>query len=157
MVGLPWAADSCPWVGKLRTVIPSSDVIRDAPRGCQVVPLPVSIPKQPGLGFNEPCLSAFAFEFYTPSNYRINNKTQPPATWGGGRVRYTVNLYPKTHPRPLPPCIIRSGNRVCGKLSPAPGERAARAVRLHGARTPALLPRWEKKSRGSRVSGGRFE
>jgi hypothetical protein len=22
VVGLPWAADSCPWVGKLRTVLP---------------------------------------------------------------------------------------------------------------------------------------
>jgi hypothetical protein len=22
MVGLPWAADSCPWVGRLRTVLP---------------------------------------------------------------------------------------------------------------------------------------
>jgi hypothetical protein len=22
LVGLPWAADSCPWVGKLRTVLP---------------------------------------------------------------------------------------------------------------------------------------
>jgi hypothetical protein len=30
MVGLPWAADSCPWVGKLRTVLPFSDVIRDS-------------------------------------------------------------------------------------------------------------------------------
>jgi hypothetical protein len=29
VVGLPWAADSCPWVGKLRTVLPLSDVIRD--------------------------------------------------------------------------------------------------------------------------------
>jgi hypothetical protein len=28
VVGLPWAADSCPWVGKLRTVLPISDVIR---------------------------------------------------------------------------------------------------------------------------------
>ena len=27
VVGLPWAADSCPWVGKLRTVLPLSDVI----------------------------------------------------------------------------------------------------------------------------------
>ena len=26
---LPWAADSCPWVGKLRTVLALSDVIRD--------------------------------------------------------------------------------------------------------------------------------
>jgi hypothetical protein len=30
VVGLPWAADSCPWVGKLRTVLPLSDVIRDS-------------------------------------------------------------------------------------------------------------------------------
>jgi hypothetical protein len=30
LVGLPWAADSCPWVGKLRTVLPLSDVIRDS-------------------------------------------------------------------------------------------------------------------------------
>jgi hypothetical protein len=30
VVGLPWAADSCPWVGKLRTVLPSSDVTRDS-------------------------------------------------------------------------------------------------------------------------------
>ena len=30
MVGLPWAAESCPWVGKLRTVLPLSDVIRDS-------------------------------------------------------------------------------------------------------------------------------
>jgi hypothetical protein len=22
IAGLPWAADSCPWVGKLRTVLP---------------------------------------------------------------------------------------------------------------------------------------
>jgi hypothetical protein len=22
LVGLPWAADSCPWVGKLRTMLP---------------------------------------------------------------------------------------------------------------------------------------
>ena len=29
-VGLPWAADSCPWVGKLRTVLPISDAIRDS-------------------------------------------------------------------------------------------------------------------------------
>jgi hypothetical protein len=28
VVGLPWAADSCPWVGKLRTVLPLSDVQR---------------------------------------------------------------------------------------------------------------------------------
>jgi hypothetical protein len=38
LVGLPWAADSCPWVGKLRTVLPltNRDVIRDSavnPRG----------------------------------------------------------------------------------------------------------------------------
>jgi hypothetical protein len=32
VVGLPWAADSCPWVGKLRTVLPLSDVIRDSGR-----------------------------------------------------------------------------------------------------------------------------
>jgi hypothetical protein len=30
VVGLPWAADSCPWVGELRTVLPLSDVIRDS-------------------------------------------------------------------------------------------------------------------------------
>ena len=30
VVGLPWAADSCPWVEKLRTVLPLSDVIRDS-------------------------------------------------------------------------------------------------------------------------------
>jgi hypothetical protein len=30
VVGLPWAADSCPWVGKLRTVLSLSDVIRDS-------------------------------------------------------------------------------------------------------------------------------
>ena len=31
VLGLPWAADSCPWVGKLRTVLPSNDrVIRDS-------------------------------------------------------------------------------------------------------------------------------
>jgi hypothetical protein len=30
VVGLPWAADSCPWVGKLRTVLPIIDVIRDS-------------------------------------------------------------------------------------------------------------------------------
>jgi hypothetical protein len=30
VAGLPWAADSCPWVGKLRTVLPLSDVIRDS-------------------------------------------------------------------------------------------------------------------------------
>jgi hypothetical protein len=30
VVGLPWAADSCSWVGKLRTVLPLSDVIRDS-------------------------------------------------------------------------------------------------------------------------------
>jgi hypothetical protein len=30
VVELPRAADSCPWVGKLRTVIPLSDVIRDS-------------------------------------------------------------------------------------------------------------------------------
>jgi hypothetical protein len=30
LVGLPWAADSCPWVGKLRTMLPLSDVIRDS-------------------------------------------------------------------------------------------------------------------------------
>jgi hypothetical protein len=30
VVGLPWAADSCPWVGKLRTVLPLSDVHRDS-------------------------------------------------------------------------------------------------------------------------------
>jgi hypothetical protein len=30
VVGLPWAADSCPWVGKLRTVLPLTDVIRDS-------------------------------------------------------------------------------------------------------------------------------
>ena len=30
LVGFPWAADSCPWVGKLRTVLPLSDVIRDS-------------------------------------------------------------------------------------------------------------------------------
>jgi hypothetical protein len=29
VVELPWTADSCPWVGKLRTVLPISDVIRD--------------------------------------------------------------------------------------------------------------------------------
>jgi hypothetical protein len=31
LVRLPWAADSCPWVGKLRTVLPftNRDVIRD--------------------------------------------------------------------------------------------------------------------------------
>jgi hypothetical protein len=30
LVGLPWAADSCPWVGKFRTVLPltNRDVIR---------------------------------------------------------------------------------------------------------------------------------
>jgi hypothetical protein len=29
---LPWAADGCPWVGKLRTVLPftNRDVIRDS-------------------------------------------------------------------------------------------------------------------------------
>jgi hypothetical protein len=30
VVRLPWAADSCPWVGKLRTVLPISDFIRDS-------------------------------------------------------------------------------------------------------------------------------
>jgi hypothetical protein len=30
VVGLPWAADSCPGVEKVRTVLPSSDVIRDS-------------------------------------------------------------------------------------------------------------------------------
>jgi hypothetical protein len=32
LVRLPWAADSCPWVGKLRTVLPlmNRDVIRDS-------------------------------------------------------------------------------------------------------------------------------
>jgi hypothetical protein len=31
LVGFPWAADSCPWVGKLRTVLPLNDrVIRDS-------------------------------------------------------------------------------------------------------------------------------
>jgi hypothetical protein len=29
VVGLPWAADSCPWVGKLRTVLPATVGIRD--------------------------------------------------------------------------------------------------------------------------------
>jgi hypothetical protein len=29
VVGLPWPADSCPWVGKLRTVLPITVVIRD--------------------------------------------------------------------------------------------------------------------------------
>jgi hypothetical protein len=30
LVRFPWAADSCPWVGKLRTVLPLNDrVIRD--------------------------------------------------------------------------------------------------------------------------------
>ena len=29
MVELPWAADSCPWVGKLRTVVPLTVGIRD--------------------------------------------------------------------------------------------------------------------------------
>ena len=29
VVGLPWAADSCPWVGKLRTVLPFTVGIRD--------------------------------------------------------------------------------------------------------------------------------
>ena len=43
VVGLPWAADSCPWVGKLRTVLPLSDVIRDS----AVPELGVSTPAQP--------------------------------------------------------------------------------------------------------------
>jgi hypothetical protein len=31
LVGLPWAADCCPWVGKLRTMLPLNDrVIRDS-------------------------------------------------------------------------------------------------------------------------------
>jgi hypothetical protein len=31
LVRLPWAADSCPWVGKLRTVLPLNNrVIRDS-------------------------------------------------------------------------------------------------------------------------------
>ena len=32
LVGFPWAVDSCPWVGKLRTVLPltNRDVIRDS-------------------------------------------------------------------------------------------------------------------------------
>jgi hypothetical protein len=31
LVRFPWAADSCPWVGKLRTVLPLNDrVIRDS-------------------------------------------------------------------------------------------------------------------------------
>jgi hypothetical protein len=32
LVGLPWAADGCPWVGKLRTMLTFylSDVIRDS-------------------------------------------------------------------------------------------------------------------------------
>jgi hypothetical protein len=30
VVGLPWAADSCPWVGKLRTVLPFTVGIRDS-------------------------------------------------------------------------------------------------------------------------------
>jgi hypothetical protein len=32
LVGLPWAAAGCPWVGKLRTVFPftNRDVIRDS-------------------------------------------------------------------------------------------------------------------------------
>jgi hypothetical protein len=31
LLGLPWAADSCPWVGKLRTVLPLKNrVIRDS-------------------------------------------------------------------------------------------------------------------------------
>jgi hypothetical protein len=31
LIRLPWAADSCPWVGKLRTVLPLNDrVIRDS-------------------------------------------------------------------------------------------------------------------------------
>jgi hypothetical protein len=32
LVRFPWAADSCPWVGKLRTVLPftNRDVIRDS-------------------------------------------------------------------------------------------------------------------------------
>jgi hypothetical protein len=29
MVELPWAADGCPWVGKLRTVLPLTVGIRD--------------------------------------------------------------------------------------------------------------------------------
>jgi hypothetical protein len=32
LLGLPWAADGCPWVGKLRTVLQlkNRDVIRDS-------------------------------------------------------------------------------------------------------------------------------
>jgi hypothetical protein len=30
VVELPWAADSCPWVGKLRTVLPLTVGIRDS-------------------------------------------------------------------------------------------------------------------------------
>jgi hypothetical protein len=30
VVGIPWAADRCPWVGKLRTVLPLTAVIRDS-------------------------------------------------------------------------------------------------------------------------------
>ena len=35
VVQLPWAADSCPWVGKLRTVLPLTVGIRD--RAVQLV------------------------------------------------------------------------------------------------------------------------
>jgi hypothetical protein len=28
VVELPWAADSCPWVGKLRTVLPLTETVR---------------------------------------------------------------------------------------------------------------------------------
>jgi hypothetical protein len=39
LVRFPWAADSCPWVGKLRTVLPLNDrVIRDS-----AVPLGLTI------------------------------------------------------------------------------------------------------------------
>jgi hypothetical protein len=43
VVGLPWAADSCPWVGKLRTVLPLSDGIRDG-----VVQLVMTHQRRPG-------------------------------------------------------------------------------------------------------------
>ena len=50
MVGLPWAADSCPWVGKLRSVLPLSDVIRDSAGGMPPwwhLELEVCTPAQP--------------------------------------------------------------------------------------------------------------
>jgi hypothetical protein len=90
-----------------------------------------STPKQLGLGFiktGQHFCSAFCHAL------RINNKTEPPRTWG--RVAgsaYSVNLYPNPT-APLTPLCPKSpvGKTGRGKISPGAAAAAADAAAAGG-------------------------